>query len=150
MKKQIKLNFFFAALLFAAFTSASYAQDVDKEMAAFAQQFQDAYNKEDHATLKTFYTTDAKRVAKDGSTITGAEAIGAFWEAQFKGTDATLVLTQQSVAWKDVLHAYVASGTYHVTGVSAKGDKIDISGKYANTMLKVDGAWKISESTLEN
>jgi len=148
MKKQIKFSLFFAALLCAAFIPALNAQDVDKEMAAFAQQFQDAYNKEDHATLKTFYTADAKRVAKDGSTITGAEAIGAFWEAQFKGADATLVLTLQGVVWKDNVHAYVASGTYHVTGVSAKGDKIDISGKYANTMLKVDGAWKISESVL--
>lgn len=145
MKKRV---FFFAAVLCAAFAPALNAQDVDKEMAAFVQQFQDAYNKEDHATLKTFYTTDAKRVAKDGSIITGVEAIGAFWETQFKGADATLELHLQSVVWKDVFHAYVASGTYQVTGVNAKGEKINFSGKYANTMLQVNGAWKISESVL--
>jgi ketosteroid isomerase-like protein len=145
MKKGV---FFLAALFCAAFTPMLNAQDVDKEMAAFAQQFQDAYNKEDHAALKTFYAADAKRIAKDGSAINGADAIAAFWEAQFKGSDATLALVQESVVWKDNVHAYVTHGTYHVTGVSAKGDKIDISGKYANTMLKVDGAWKITESAL--
>ncbi len=144
----MKIFLFFAMLWCATFTPALNAQDVDKEMTAFVQQFQDAYNKEDHATLKTFYTADAKRVAKDGTAISGAEAIGAFWEAQFKGADATLVLTSQSVVWKDNVHAYVASGTYQVTGTTAKGDKIDLSGKYVNTMLKVNGAWKISESVL--
>lgn len=149
MKKQIQFSlFFFAAFFSAVFTTTLNAQDVDKEMAAFAQQFQDAYNKEDHATLKTMYTTDAKRVAKDGTTTSGAEAIGAFWEAQFKGADATLMLTPQSTVWKDNVHAFVASGTYHVTGTTTKGDKIDFSGKYANTMLKVNGLWKIAESVL--
>ena len=150
MKKHNQFSLFFAALLCAAFTPALNAQDVDKEMATFAQQFQDAYNKEDHATLKTFYTADAVRVAQDGTSITGAEAIGALWEAQFKGADAALVLQQLSVGWSDFNHAYIAKGTYHVTGVSAKGDKIDISGKYANIMLQVNGAWKISKSVLEN
>ena len=150
MKKNIQFNLFFAALLCAACTPALNAQDVDKEMAAFVQQFQDAYNKEDHATLKTFYTDDATRVAKDGTSTTGADAIGAFWEAQFKGADAILVLKQQSVGWSDFNHAYIAKGTYHVTGLSANGDKIDISGRYSNTMLQVNGIWKISRSVLEN
>ena len=119
-------------------------------MATFARQFQDAYNKEDHATLKTFYTDDAVRVAQDGSSNTGAEAIGAFWETQFKGADVTLELKQQSVGWSDFNHAYIAKGTYHVAGLSAKGDKIEASGQYANIMLQVNGAWKISKSTLEN
>lgn len=148
MKKVIQSSLFFVALLCAAFTTSLNAQDVDKEMAAFAQQFQDAYNKEDHATLKTFYTADAVRVAKDGTSITGAEAIGAFWAEQFKGADATLTLKQSSVVWKDASHAYVATGTYHVTGVTVKGDKINLSGTYTNTMLKENGAWKMTKSVL--
>lgn len=149
MKKQIKFSLFFAALFCAAFTPVLNAQDVDKDMAAFTQRFQEAYNKEDHATLKTYYTADAVRVAADGTTITGADAIGAFWEAQFKGADVTLVLTPQSVVWKDNVHAYVASGSYHVTGTSANGEKIDVSGKYTNTMLQENGAWKIARTMLE-
>jgi ketosteroid isomerase-like protein len=76
------------------------------------------------------------------------DAIGAFWEAQFKGADAKLALSQQVVVWKDNVHAYVVSGAYHVVGTTAKGDPVDVSGKYSNIMLKVDGAWKISESAL--
>ncbi len=148
MKKLIQSSLFFAGLLCAAFTTSLNAQDVDKEMEAFAKGFQDAYNKEDHVTLKTFYTADAVRVAKDGTSITGAEAIGAFWAEQFKGSDATLTLEQTSVVWKDVLHAYVASGTYHVAGVTVKGDKINLSGTYTNTMLKENGAWKMAKSVL--
>lgn len=149
MKKYLSFYLFACIALLCVLCPAHLnAQDVEHEMASFAASFQDTYNKEDHAGLKNFYTADAKRVAKDGSTLSGADAIGAFWEAQFKGADATLVLTQQSVVWKDNVHAYVSSGTYRVTGTTAKGEKIDTSGKYANTMLKVNGAWKIAESVL--
>ena len=108
MKKIMQCSLVFAVLLCAGFTTTLSAQDVDKEMADFANRFQDAYNKEDHATLKTFYTADAVRVGSDGTSITGADAIGAFWAEQFKGSDATLALKQATVAWKDVCHCYVS------------------------------------------
>lgn len=148
MKKHIRFSLLFAGLLCAAFTCSLQAQDVDKELAAFAQQFQDAYNKEDHATLQTFYTADATRVAKDGTSITGAENIGAFWAAQFKGADATLSLAQTLVSWSDANYAYVTKGTYQVTGTTANGDKINLSGTYSNIMSKQNGAWKIAKSVL--
>jgi ketosteroid isomerase-like protein len=148
MKKQRFRTLFFATLFGAVFMPALRAQDVDQEMAAFAKQFQETYNKEDHATLKTYYTDDAVRIALDGSTINGAAAIGAFWEAQFKGADLTLVLTQELVSWSDFNHAYVAKGSYRATGTSASGEPIDISGHYSNIMLKQNGVWKISKSSL--
>lgn len=150
MIKYIRFKLFFAAFLSAAFTCPLQAQDVDKEMATFAQQFQDAYNKEDHATLQTYYTADAVRVASDGTSITGAGNIGAFWAAQFKDADLTLSLTQTLVSWSDANYAYVAKGTYQVTGATAKGDKINLSGTYSNIMSKQDGAWKIVKSMLSN
>lgn len=148
MKKLIQSSLFFAVFLCAAISTSLNAQDVDKEMEVFAKGFQDAYNKEDHATLKTFYTADATRVARDGTSITGAEAIGAFWAEQFKGADATLTLKPTSVVWKDASHAYIATGTYHVTGATVKGDKLDLSGTYTNTMIKENGAWKMAKSVL--
>ena len=150
MKKIMQCSLVFATLLCAGFSTTLSAQDVDKEMADFAQQFQDAYNKEDHATLKTFYTADAVRIGSDGSSITGADAIGAFWAEQFKGSDATLVLKQTSAVWKDVCHCTVSTGTYHVSGTTVKGDKIEVSGTYSNEMLKVDGAWKMAKSVTGN
>lgn len=150
MKKHIRFYLFFATLLYAALTPTLNAQDVDKEFAAFTQRFQDAYNKEDHAAIQTFYTADAVRVAKDDTSITGAEAIGAFWAAQFKDNDATLALTQTLVSWSDANHAYVAKGTYKVTGVTAKGGTINLSGAYTNIMLQQNGAWKIAKSVLSD
>ncbi|MEY3241998.1 MAG: hypothetical protein RIR11_3437 [Bacteroidota bacterium] len=148
MKKHIQFSLLFLALLGGIFTSALQAQDVDKELAAFTQQFQDTYNKEDHATLQTMYTTDATRVAKDGSSTVGAAAIGAYWAAQFKAADATLALTPTLVSWSDANHAYIAKGTYQVTGVTTKGDKINVSGTYSNIMLKENEVWKIAKSVL--
>ena len=150
MKKFIQCSLVCAFFLCAGFTTTLSAQDVENEMEDFAKRFQDAYNKEDHATLKTFYTADATRVGSDGASITGAEAIGAFWAEQFKGADVTLVLKQTSTVWRDVSHAYVTTGTYHVSGTSVKGDKIEASGTYSNEMLKQDGVWKMAKSVLVN
>jgi ketosteroid isomerase-like protein len=143
-----KLFFACALLLIGAFCSNLNAQDVDKALAAFTQQFQDAYNKEDHAALQTFYTADAVRVDREGKSITGAEQIGAFWAEQFKGADATLSLVQTLVSWSDANHAYTAKGTYKVTGTTSKGDKFDLSGSYTNIMLQQNGVWKIAKSVL--
>lgn len=150
MKKCTQSSLFLAVLFCTAFTSSVFAQDIDQEMVTFAQGFQDAYNQEDHAALKAFYTDDAVRVAQDGSTISGAEAIRVYLETQFKGSDATLTLRQESVNWSDFNHAYVSKGTFHVKGTSINGDRIDVSGKYSNVMIQVNGTWKMSKSFLEN
>jgi len=115
-------------------------------LATFTQQFQETYNKEDHATLQTFYTADAIHMGQDGTSITGAEQIGAFWATQFKGADVTLGLTQTLVSWSDANHAYLAKGTYRVTGATVQGDTIDFSGAYTNIMLQQNGVWKIAKS----
>jgi ketosteroid isomerase-like protein len=148
MKKATQIRSCIAALLCLTLATAAQAQDVDKALAAFTQQFQDAYNKEDHATLQTLYTADAVRVDREGNSITGAEQIGAFWAAQFEGADVTLSLAQTLVSWSDANHAYLAKGTYRVIGKTAKGDKLDFSGTYTNIMLQQDGAWKIAKSVL--
>jgi|GEM_PF-1873173 len=83
---------------------------------------------------------------QDGTSITGAEQIGAFWATQFKGADVTLGLTQTLVSWSDANHAYLAKGTYRVTGATVQGDTIDFSGAYTNIMLQQNGVWKIAKS----
>lgn len=148
MKKQIRTTLLAVALLCAAFTQHAQAQDVDQELAAFSKQFEAAFNKEDHVTLQSFYTTDAIRVAKDGTSITGAEAIGAFLAEQFKGADLTLTLTQTLVSWSDANHAYITKGAYQAKGVNVQGAPMAFSGTYSNIMLKENGAWKISRSHL--
>jgi len=44
----------------------------------------------------------------------------------------------------------LAAGTYHVTGTSKAGEKIDRNGGYTNTVVKEGGKWKISKSVLTN
>ena len=147
MKKRNPFSLFFTLLLCITTTAATFGQDADKELHAFAQNYQDAYNKEDHATLKTFYTDDAQRIAKD--TITGSEAIAAQLARQFAASDATIQITQESVSWSDFHYTMIASGTYTVKGTDAAGKAIDFSGKFSNFMLKKDGVWKISRSILK-
>ena len=136
----------FLLLFCTTFATVTYGQDTDKELLAFAQKYQEAYNKEDHATLKTFYTTDARRIAQD--TIVGAEAIRTQLEAQFKSADATIQIVQEKVSWSDFNHAFVSSGTYHLKGKNTAGKAIDFVGKFSNVMLKQNGIWKISTSFL--
>jgi ketosteroid isomerase-like protein len=147
MKKTSQIRCLLAAFLCLLLSTASQAQD-DAVFAAFAQQFQDAFNKEDHAALQALYTPDAVRVDREGKTITGAEQIGAFWAEQFKNTDMILSLHQTSVSWSDAEHAFVAKGTYRVAGTTVGGDKLDFSGSYQNTMLEKEGVWKIAKSVL--
>lgn len=147
MKKHTQFSLFIALLLCLTTTAKTFGQDVDKEMQEFAQKYQDAYNKEDHATLKTLYTADAKRIAQD--TISGAEAIAAQLARQFAAADATLQITQKSTSWSDFHHTIIASGTYSVKGKDAAGKVIDFSGQFSNFMLKENGVWKISNSTLK-
>ncbi len=148
MKKTLLFHCFSAAFLGLAFSATAQSQDPEKELAAFAQQFQDTYNREDHATLQTYYTADAVRVAQDGTSISGAEQIAAYYAGQFKGADVSLTIVQTGVHWSDAQHAYVTKGTYRVSGTSAKGDKIEVAGSYSNVMLWKDGAWKIDRSVL--
>ena len=138
----------FLLLFCVDFATVTYGQDTDKELFAFAQKYQDAYNKEDHATLKTFYTADAQRIAQD--TIIGAEAISTQLAAQFKSTDATIQIVQEKVSWSDFNHAFTSSGTYHLKGKNTAGKDIDFVGKFSNVMLKENGVWKIAKSFLSN
>ena len=148
MKKQIRTTLLAVTLFCAAFTQYVQAQDVDQELATFTQQVQSAYNKEDFAALQSFYTSDATLVTREGASISGAEAIGAFWAEQFKEDDLTLTLTQTLVSWSDANYGYLAKGVYQANGSSAKGEAITISGTYGNVMLKQNGAWKIYRSHL--
>jgi ketosteroid isomerase-like protein len=123
-------------------------QTIELSLADFSKKYEDAYNKEDHATLQTYWTADAVRVYKDGSTITSAAAIGAHHAKTFENQDVVLTTTVTSVSRGDDEHAYIQKGTFQVTGVNTKGEKIDISGSFTRTMVQVNGAWKIAKTVL--
>jgi uncharacterized protein (TIGR02246 family) len=147
MKKTIKLSLLLALISAIVFINPVKAQDATTDLAGFTKKFQAAYNKKDDKALKMMYTDDAARVGIDGTTVTGNEAISAEFAKSFADNTQTIVIKQDKVVTQADGSA-TATGTYHVTGTSNAGEKIDRSGNYTNTVVKVKGQWKIAKSVL--
>ena len=139
------------ALLCATIFSNLQAQtDSDEaEIQAFAQKFMAAYNQQDVDALRKMYMDDAVRVDTEGKEIIGADNIAAYFEDRFIHNNVTVDIKQKVLTWSDAQHAFVASGTYEVKGKTIVYDiEIHDKGKYANTMIKQNGEWKIAKSIL--
>jgi len=136
-----------ASIAVIAFLSPVKAQDATKELAGFTKKFQDAYNKKDEKALKTFYTADASRTDATGSVVTGNENIVAEFASIWSANNVAITIKQEKIE-KQADGSIIATGTYHVTGSSNAGEKLDINGSYTNTVVKESGKWKISKSVL--
>jgi uncharacterized protein (TIGR02246 family) len=147
MKKIIQRGLLLAIASFTAFITPLKAQDATKELAVFTKKFQAAYNSKDDKALKTMYTDDATRTAADGTINNGSEAIVAQFRDYFTENKVTLDLKQTKVDMQTDGSA-TATGTFHVTGTSKTGEKIDRKGGYTNTVVKANGHWKIAKSVL--
>jgi len=146
-----KLFFACALLLIDAFTTSLNAQSVNDELEiqAFTRHFMAAYNAQDQTALQEMYLDDAVRIDPQGKEIKGAANIAAYFGEQFVKNNTTLLLKHTGISWSDAEHAWVAGGNYEVYGRTIVYDiPIDITGKYANAMLKKDGEWKIAKSWL--
>ncbi|MEO7524461.1 MAG: nuclear transport factor 2 family protein [Ferruginibacter sp.] len=146
MKKTIKLSLLTAFVAVTAFFNPLKAQDVSKELGVFAQKFETLYNKKDGKSLQTMYTEDATRTASDGTVTTGSKAIIALYSADFAENTVSLEIKPEKATTNDGIT--IATGTYHLTGTTAKAEKIDVYGGYNNTMVKEKGVWKISKQVL--
>ena len=147
MKKTIKFSFLFAMFSITTFINPLQAQDATKELLGFTKKFQVTYNKNDAKELKEMYTTDATRVAADGSAITGNDNISTAFAKSFTGSKLMIEIVQDKVV-TGADGSATATGTYHVTGTTNAGEAVDIKGSYTNTVVKVKGHWKISKSVL--
>ena len=58
----------------------------------------------------------------------------------------SIVIKLDKVTEKD--GATTVTGTFHITGTSAKGEKVDTQGGFTNNVVKEGGHWKISKSVL--
>ncbi len=145
----MKKLLFCAALL--GCTTLLQAQSATNEaaMRTFARHYMAAYNTGDHAALEKMYTADAVRIDPEGERIEGAENIAAELAEQFRDNDVTVLIKQSGLHRSDAEQAWVATGTYEIYGVSHVYDiEIDRHGRYANTMQKENGEWKIAKSIL--
>ena len=150
MKKSFSIILVAGLLVLAAFVNPVKAQNHKKEMAKFAKDYQNAYNKKDVKALQQFYTADAVEINIDGTTINGNEAIGASMTDQFKRVSDKIKITpDNSVSNSD--GSVTGTGSYyvyHLTGTSEKDEQIDGGGNFTNTIVKENGHWKISKSVL--
>ena len=147
MKKTIKFSLLLAMLPIVAFINPLKAQDVKKEVQAYVKKFEDTYNKKDDQGLKMLYTDDASRTDAAGQTITGNENIRAEFADSWSKNKITISIKLDK-AEQQADGSVLANGTYHISGSSNAGAKIERDGTYINTMIKVDGKWKMSKSVL--
>ena len=146
MKKSIRACLLLA-LTVAGFVNPMRGQDVKKELEGFTKKFEATYNKQDIKAMKTFYTADASRTNPAGETITGNDNIVAEFATQWADSKLTITIKPEK-ADSQADGSVLTSGTYHVSGTSKAGEKIERDGGYSNTVVKEGGKWKISKSVL--
>lgn len=95
------------------------------------------------------YTKDAVRVNPNGNTITGIDDIGDSLTLDFKNNKVVMVKIIADKSVKESDGSVTAIGTYHVTGTTKKGEKIDFKGAYTNTVVKEGDKWKIAKMVLK-
>ena len=144
MKKIIQ-QVLLPAFIAIAFISPLKAQDVKKEMLELTKKFETAYNKKDDKAIQAMHTKNAVRTGADGKTQTGNEEIRAEYERQLKDK-VTIKIKHETEVTGAEDGSVTATGTWHVTGNTQKGEKIDITGTYSNALIKENGQWKIIRS----
>ena len=149
MKRTITFTLVLALASIIAFVNPLQAQNAAHDMNALAKKFESAYNHKDAKAIKGMYTIDAVRTNTDGTITTGNAAISDSLAVFFKRANVTIkIMVDKSSA--EANGTITASGTYHVTGTTGKGEKIDIKGAFDNTNVKENGQWKISKSVLKS
>ena len=104
------------------------------------------YDHEDGETLASRQTHEDVRDITDGRNFTGIAEIKEAMEADVAANDFKVPM---KAGTHEVLNdgGVIAKGTYHVKGTAA-GEPVDITGTYTNTLVKVNGEWKVSKNVL--
>jgi len=149
MKKTIKFSLLLAIAFCIALVNPLVAQNINNDMNALAKKFESAYNHKDAKALKGMYTTDAVRVNPDNTTTTGNDAISDSLANEFKNNKVVNVTIKVDKNVKESDGSITTTGTYHLTGKTKKGEKIDMKGAFTNTTVNKGGKWEIAKSVLK-
>ncbi len=150
MKRKITFSLLLAIAFCIALVNPIQAQNINTDMIALAKKYENAYNHKDVKALKGMYTKDAVRINPNGNTITGIDDIGDSTALDFKNNKVIMVKIKADKSVKESDGSVTATGTYHITGTTKKGDKIDFKGAYTNTIVKEGGKWKIAKMILKS
>ncbi|GAB3907074.1 hypothetical protein GCM10028803_40500 [Larkinella knui] len=113
------------------------------ELRNLTKQFQDAYNREDIATLKTLHTNDVVRTHSDGTKQTGIGQVAELLAKNFADADVNSAILMTDVR-PQFDGSAIFTGTFHQNGRAVNGKRVTVDGAYTNTAVKENGAWKIS------
>lgn len=149
MKRKITFSLLLAIAFCTALVNPLTAQNINTDMNALAKKYESAYNRKDVKALKGMYTKDAVRINPNGNTITGIDAIGDSTAQDFKNNKVIMVKIKSDNSVNESDGSITTTGTYHVTGTTKKGEKIDFKGAYTNTVVKEGGKWKIAKMILK-
>ncbi len=147
MRNTIKLSLCMG-LVSLLFAYPILAQDLDKEMQKMTEKYAKAYNKEDVKALVAMYTADGVRDYADGRSMKGSAEITAELTEDFSTNDFKVSIQHGKVTL-DGDEKATATGTYHLTGKAGTGEAVDRMGNYTNTIVKMNGEWKIVKSFIE-
>ena len=109
-----------------------------EEITAANKIFMDTFNKEDAATLVSFYTEDGQLLPPNAGVIEGKEAMQAFWQAVMDMGVKEAVLEIVEVEG----HGDTAIEVSKFKMKDAEGNVLDY-GKYIVIWKKVEGNWKL-------
>lgn len=125
-------------------SQVKWAMDVvGLEIRALTKAFQDAYNREDIATLKTLHTNDIIRTQSDGTKQTGIGQVAELLAKNFADADVNSAILMTDVK-PQFDGSVIFTGTFHQNGRAVNGKRVTVDGAYTNTVIKENGAWKIS------
>jgi len=147
MKRPITFALLLAIAFCITLINPLTAQNINNDINALAKRYENAYNHKDAKALKWMYTKNAVRVAVDGSTTTGNDAISDSLAVFFKHSKVMIEIKVDTTV-QESDGSITATGSYHVSGTTDKGEKIDMNGLYNNTIVKEDDKWKIAKSVL--
>ncbi|MCH8300454.1 MAG: SgcJ/EcaC family oxidoreductase [Candidatus Marinimicrobia bacterium] len=109
---------------------------------AVSEQFIDAFNRGDAASLAAFYTEEAKLLPPNSPMIVGWEGLQAHFQATFDAGAGDLQLTAIDLSVNgDMAHVV---GKYTVTIQPEEGEAISDSGKYVELWKRENGSWKMN------
>ena len=125
-------------------SQVKWAMDVvGLEIRALTKAFQNAYNREDIATLKTLHTSDIVRTQSDGTKQSGIGQVAELLAKSFADADVNSAILMTDVK-PQFDGSVIFTGTFHQNGRAVNGKRVTVDGAYTNTAIKENGAWKIS------
>ena len=148
MRKLMSFSLLVAAF-FALATMPLTAQDTEQELSAFAQKWQEAFNRGDHATLATMYTQEVVFLNADGTTNkVSSEQIGAQFEQDFKAATSEIDIKLTRMMSQPGGKVKI-SGTFSTKNTDSKsGETSDTNGTFNHEVVKEGNHWKLCQISI--